>query len=346
MKTAVFAYSRRGCETARTVAECLPQAQLYTVERLKEDGFCAIPRPSGDFYGTLFSRMEALIFVGACGIAVRAVAPHLRSKTEDPAVVVVDELGQFVIALLSGHIGGANALADTLAQRLGAVPVITTATDRNRRFSADAWAARNGFALSSMEAAKAVSAAILEKEVPLKSDFSVAQLPRGVIAGESGAVGMYLTCGTAEPFDTTLRLIPRALHLGIGCRRGTPCEAIEAAVEQVLRAHSLDARAVACVSSVDLKAGEPGLVEFGRRHGWKLRFYTPEALRQVPGDFTPSAFVQQVTGVDNVCERSAMVGADRLIVRKTALGGVTVAVAEEYVEVSFGETDCGGHRPG
>ena len=333
---AVFAYSRQGCETARSIAEFFPDAELFTVERLKNEIFSPIPQPSRAFYGSVFSRTEALIFVGSCGIAVRQIAPHLKGKDRDPAVLVVDELGQFVIPLLSGHIGGANALARTLARQLGAEAVVTTATDLHHKFSPDAWAAEQGFALSSLKEAKAVSAAILEGPVPMKSDFPVEKLPRGAVSGESGKIGMYLTCGTAQPFETTLRLIPRALHLGIGCRRGTSCAAIEAAVGQVLQQHGLDRRAIACAASIDLKAGEPGLLEFGRKNGLELHFYTAEELLQVPGDFTPSAFVQKVTGVDNVCEQSAMVGADRLIVRKTALGGVTVAVSMEKVEISFG----------
>ena len=249
----------------------------------------------------------------------------------------MDELGTFVIPLLSGHIGGANALARKLAESLHATPVITTATDINRKFSVDTWATEHGCAISSMKLAKAVSAAILEGDIPLKSDFPiVGNLPNGVIPGENGNLGIYMTITDKEPFENTLRLTPKLLHLGIGCRRGTEKEAIANAVEQVFRENGLDFRAVKCAASIDLKQDEEGLLSFCKEQNIPIHFYTAEELTALPGEFTPSPFVRKVTGVDNVCERSALVGADNLIVKKTACHGVTVAVAMENWEVHFG----------
>ena len=277
------------------------------------------------------------MFVGSCGIAVRKIAPYVHDKRTDPAVICVDELGTFVIPLLSGHIGGANALARRIAESLHATPVITTATDINCKFSVDTWATENGCAISSMKLAKAVSAAILEGDIPLKSDFPIAgTLPNGVISGETGTLGVYLTASDKEPFENTLRLIPRRLHLGIGCRRGIEKEAIERAVEQVFRENGLDFRAVSCAASIDLKQDEEGLLSFCEEQSLPIRFYSAAELEAVPGEFTPSPFVQKVTGVDNVCERAALIGAEDLIVRKTACHGVTVAVAMENWEVHFG----------
>ena len=166
MNVAVFAYSRRGCETARRVLACFPDAicRAYTMERFLTESFLPLQKPSQPFYGGLFAWADAMIFVGSCGIAVREIAPHVKNKTADPAVLCLDERAGFVIPLLSGHIGGANALAAHLAAQLGAVPVITTATDVNRRFSVDAWAAEQGFAISDMKTAKAVSGVSCSKK--------------------------------------------------------------------------------------------------------------------------------------------------------------------------------------
>ena len=336
MKAAVFAYSHRGCCTARRVMAALGEAHLqaFAAARLEEENFQLLEKPSEPFYGRLFHWADAMIFVGSCGIAVREIAQHVQSKTTDPAVIVTDELGRFVIPLLSGHIGGANALAHRLADALGAVAVITTATDINCKFSVDTWAVEHGCRISSFSAAKALSAAILEREIPLMSEFPVAgALPSGVVPGEAGDVGIYIGVRVAEPFSLTLRLVPQVLHLGIGCRRGTPQEAIAAAAEQVMTAHRLDWQAVKTVASIDLKEEEPGLMQFCQSRIFIVLLY---CWVSVEGDFTPSAFVSQVTGVDNVCERAAMVGAQTLLVRKTAGGGVTIAVAAEKWEVRFG----------
>lgn len=339
MKIAVFAYSRQGCAMARRVMTHFSghEVQPYTMERFEEPGFLPICRPSKSFYGPIFHDVDAMVFVGSTGIAVREIAPHVRDKAIDPAVVSLDELGKFCVPLLSGHIGGANALALELANALGATPVITTATDINRKFSVDAWAARNGYEIASLSRAKAVSAAILEQDVPLKSDFSiVTKLPNGVVLADSGDVGIRISVYREEPFEKTLRMIPKILHLGIGCRKGTSVETIRKAVDEVLLAHHIDRRAVKCAASIDLKAEESGVLAFCQE--WKLpvTFYSAEELKAIPGDFTPSAFVQSVTGVDNVCERAALIGAEKLIVKKTARNGVTVALAEEHWEVHFG----------
>ena len=183
MRAALFAFSRGGCATARRVMAALPETAFvcYTMERFEEPDFLPLDKA---VYGACFSAMDALIFVGACGIAVREIAPYVKSKKTDPAVLCIDEAGRFVIPLLSGHIGGANALAVELAEKLNATAVVTTATDVRGKFSVDAWAARHGCVISDMGLAKAVSAAILEEDIPLCSQFSLpAPLPEGTFAG-------------------------------------------------------------------------------------------------------------------------------------------------------------------
>lgn len=151
MNIAIFAYSRTGCKTARRICMALPEAETlcYAVSRLAEPGFLPLEKA---VYGAAFSEMDALIFVGAAGIAVREIAPYVRDKRTDPAVLGLDERANFVIPLLSGHIGGANALARRLAAALGATAVVTTATDVNGKFSVDTWAAEHGCAISDMGA--------------------------------------------------------------------------------------------------------------------------------------------------------------------------------------------------
>lgn len=347
MKAAIFAFTRTGCTTAQRVQSSLPEAEihLYAPPRIAVPPFLPICQPPKMCYGAEFAWADAMIFVGACGIAVRAIAPFVQDKRTDPAVLCMDEQAKFIVPLLSGHIGGANDLSRRLAQSLQAQPVLTTATDVNRKFSVDDWAARNGLVISDMQAAKAISAAILEREIPLHSEFPICgTLPSGVVLADNGALGITISYHTIEPFAQTLRLIPRILHLGIGCRRNTPEQAIRQAVDTVLAQNQIDRRAIVRAASIDLKANELGLLQFAQP--WQLDFYSAEELARVEGTFTPSKFVESVTGVDNVCERAALLGADTLIVKKTAICGVTVALAAENWEVHFEETaDC-RHRAG
>ncbi|MCF0150112.1 MAG: cobalt-precorrin 5A hydrolase [Firmicutes bacterium] len=334
MRASIFAYTKAGCALALSVAQQLPAAcRLYAAERLAEPPFAPESQAALE---KAFAEDDLLIFVGACGIAVRKIAPYIKSKTTDPAVLCIDETGRFVIPLLSGHIGGANDYARQLAERLGATAVVTTATDRNGRFSCDAWAAKQGYVIDGMNEAKAVSAAILEEDIPLACRLPViSPLPGGLVRKDEGPVGIYIGYRDCRPFETTLRLVPRALHLGIGCRKGTGKEAIEEAVREAFQEHGLLLCAVKWAASIDLKKEEEGLLSFCKEQGLPLQFYSAEQLLQVPGDFTPSEFVQKITGVDNVCERAALLGAEQLIVKKTAKNGVTVAVAAERTEVSF-----------
>ena len=305
----------------------------FTMERFGEADFSAI---TPKCYGDCFASSEILVFVGSCGIAVRKIAPYVHDKRTDPAVVCVDELGTFVIPLLSGHIGGANALAVRLARAIQAQPVVTTATDVERKFSVDTWAAERNLHIGDFTLCKAVSAGILEENVPICSQYPLPKtLPAGLVEGTCGKLGIYVGLDGKKPFDQTLVLTPRVLTLGIGCRKGTPETAIEEAVAGVLASRGLPMEAVEQAASIDLKAGEAGLLSYCEQKKIPIRFYTAEELGAVPGEFTTSAFVSSVTGVDNVCERAAARNGDPLIVRKTACRGVTVAVSRKKWEVTF-----------
>lgn len=256
-----------------------------------------------------FDTADALLFIGACGIAVRAVAPLVRSKTSDPAVLVMDEAGRHVISLLSGHIGGANALALTIAARTGAQPVITTATDVRGVPGIDNWAVSQGLAIENPEAIKDISAAAL--------------------AGRP--VGVAVTDRTiAPPFPVTLFLRPRTLVLGAGCRRGIDGEEFEQAALDFLARCGVSLLSVRALATIDVKKDEGAFLRFCERYRLPLVTFSAQALRAVPGVFTHSDFVQHTVGVDCVCERAAVLASGgHLLMGKTAQSGMTFALAGE-----------------
>lgn len=338
MKICIFCFSDAGAKLAARLCGALElnRENVHTLAKFAGAyGFTAHDSVKADME-TLFARHEALIFIGAAGIAVREIAPYVKSKTEDPAVLVLDERGRFVIPILSGHIGGANALARRVAALIGATPVITTATDVNGKFACDAWAAEHDCAISSMPLAKEVSTVILTREIPVASEFSLPEkLPEGLIRDNSGVLGIYIGTHTKEPFTKTLRLIPRIVTLGVGCRRGTPEETVFTAITEVLEQHEIDIRAVHRIASIDVKQDEQGLLACAKRLGVPAVFFSAEELNAVPGDFEESEFVRQTVGVGNVCERAAVCAGGKLLARKIALNSVTVAAAIEDWSVVF-----------
>ena len=219
-----------------------------------------VHRPEGEQkvqFAQAYRRHTQWIFIGASGIAVRFLDGMAQDKHSDPAVVVLDEAGRFAVSLLAGHEGGANVLAYRVAAIVGAVPVVTTASE------------------------------------------------------------------ALKP-----------LVVGIGCRKDVSQERIEAAVRHALGAHAIDQ--VREVATVDLKANEPGLLAFCAAFNLPLRVFARATLAARPWVSKPSDWVRQNVGLDGVCEPCALVASPRgrLLVPKTSLDGVAVAVVQdEWMEI-------------
>ena len=353
---------------------------------------------------TYFGQVDAIVFVTASGIAVRSVAEHLAHKSEDPAIVCMDECGKHVISLVSGHAGGANALTQMLADVMWATPVITTATDVEGRFSIDEYAREHNLVVTDWAKAKAISAEVLaagaepvwvdeaagsQEEEKNECEIGKEQKSTGIDVGKiendgcknevdgcgngvGGCENRIDGCGNRvdgcgnrinvkrlqigshqviiTPQDgsvdvQTLQLIPRCIVAGVGCKKGTPVDKIEHAVQDAFAKAGLRMEALCAVVSIDLKKEEAGLLEFCETRNVPFETYAAEELRAVPGTYSASEFVSGVTGVDNVCERSAVKYASEhgmnqgeqllgrqakhgeLLLRKQAYGGVTVALA-------------------
>ncbi len=336
MKIALISFTGEGARTCSKIAvglrsigyECSAFGKnLFAVGA----GIMPLENSLDEWTAEAFSKNDALVFVGACGIAVRAIAPYIKDKTVDPAVVVVDEKGNFAISLLSGHLGGANDLTREIAEIIGAEPVITTATDLNQLFAVDDWAKKNHLRIGDMKLAKEISAAILNGEtVGVSGEFSVeGDLPKQLQYASGGRLGFRISIQEEDgPFDHTLHLIPQTVTVGIGCRKGISLEAVEELLEKVLKEHHLSVKAIEKICSIDIKKEEPALKQLADKLGVPFQVFSAEELELLTGVYTASAFVNQITGVDNVCERAAVLGSrGELIVKKQALNGVTIAMA-------------------
>ncbi len=311
-----------------------------------------------------FEEKSPLVFISAAGIAVRLIAPLVRDKRWDSPVLVIDPQGQYVIPILSGHIGGANALARCLAEALGAKAILTTATDAQGRFAVDTFAAQHDCAIDDMRAAKEIAVrALTGAPVRIWADPQVRDLfpelrdTRNETCGRKQAeeAAAYEMAQTPDGADVVismktagagdagaLRLVPRRLVAGVGCRRGAGKDDILSAIRDTLQEQQFDLRALCALTSIDRKEDEPGMREAAGALGVPFLTFPAATLAQVPGSVSASAFVQDVTGVDNVCERSALTSGTKLLIQKTVKRHVTVAAAlTDFEFLLFGGTTEG-----
>ena len=331
MRISLVCFSARGEELGRRLGDLFTRdGDRTSLHR------CSRALPLGRWVKEHFTSSDALVFIGAAGIAVRGIAPHLVSKHLDPAVVTVDDTGRYAISLLSGHSGGANALAHRVADFIGAEAVVTTATDRNNVFAVDDWARECGYVVVNPERVKDFSARLLAGEtLSLSCEFPISgSIPKGLKRGTSPDLAIGVSSRTNPE---TLHVVPPVAVLGVGCRKGVPASAIHDFFERFCAENKLWPAAICHACTIDMKKDEPGLQEFCRDRDIPLATFSAGELRLVPGDFKPSEFVTQHVGVDNVCERAAVAGSGdgKLLLGKTARNGITMAVALKECTISF-----------
>lgn len=346
MKISIICFTLTGQQTGEKLKKALEEQEhavsLYTKSKYIPE---SIKESTKEWARKQFESADGIIFIGATGIAVRSIAPYVASKKTDPAVLVTDECGKFVISLLSGHLGGANELALQAAEALHAVPIVTTATDLEGKFAVDVFAKKNNCHIFRMKEAKEVSAALLAGEkVGFYSEFPwEGELPDGLVnccglrdenwisENEPGTnvqndnqiksasdlfpkVGIAVTIHkNCTPFLSTTHVVPQAVALGMGCRKNKEAQAVEKAAFTCLEENQIYPQAVAWLASIDIKKEEPGLLALAEKMGIPFETFSSEELLAVKGEFTASSFVRRTVGVDNVCERSALKAAqDRI----------------------------------
>ena len=325
---------------------------------LVESGLSYVEQPLTEWTGEQMKARRSLLFIGACGIAVRAIAPFLTDKLNDVPVLVMDEQGCFVIPVLAGHVGGANELALSLAERMGSTPVITTATDLNHCFAVDLFARRNALHIVNKDGIAKVSSRILagEEVTMAVEEGHLREEEAQTLRGRRGSRKTNIPDGirlvsTEAPVDVLvapasygkgrlLTLRPKEYVIGIGCKRGKAAEQIDHFVNRALKESGISMEQVAAFASIDRKKDEEGILWMSSHYGISFVTCSAEELQQVEGNFHASEFVKSQVGVDNVCERAALrfSGPDGILVTgKQAEDGITVAIAKRRWSVSFDE---------
>ena len=360
MKISVISFTETGQQLAERIRESMDgetAVTLYTkCSRLEKKTVPAVDDSDADticvrnslsaWAGEQMAARHALIFIGACGIAVRAIAPWIMDKLHDSPVLVADEMGKYVIPLLSGHVGGANELAVRLAGALGAIPVITTATDLHDSFAVDIFAKRNDLRICNREGIAKVSAKVLAGEeitmsVPtgyLAVDETIPPGIRLCAYPPAGKVDVLIADDTEELFRkeaAELLLQPKKYILGVGCKRDTDSTKLDLFLQKILEEQGIVIEQIAALASIDVKKEERCLLEFSEKYRIPFRTYTAQELQAVPGEFHSSEFVKAQVGVDNVCERAALKAAGTggwILLGKQAQDGMTVAIAKRAMQ--------------
>lgn len=282
-----------------------------------------------------WDRNKLFVFIMATGIVVRTIAPFIKDKKTDPAVLVIDEDGKYVISLLSGHLGGANKFARQVAIFLDAQPVITTASDINELTSIDLWSKENNLTIDNWDMLPPISTKLInnghlkvydEIDFKLPPEFKKVNSPK--------EADMLITNKIIDPpLKNKLYLRPKNIVLGVGCNSGTTSEEIEKVIKEVLEENKISFLSVCLIATINKKALEAGLVAFAKKTGINILSFTPNEINSVEG-IDKSEAVFKATGAKAVAEPSAMLasGSDKLLIKKQKRGNVTVAAAEKTLK--------------
>jgi len=350
MRIAVVAITRGGARLGQRLCNNMAGLEFYVSSRYAGQGGSRCnrfePAELKTLIVSLWKKYDGFVLIMATGIVVRLIAPLLESKETDPAVVVMDDAGRHAISLLSGHLGGANELAERCAFASGARAVITTATDANDLPSFDMLAKEQGWIIDDISRVKSLNTLLLDNEeiavvdptgqtrTWLHGRGNVTFYETFAEATRSTARGFLFVTNRTLPPQTTpehlLILRPRNLVLGIGCNRNTPADEIDAFIAPHLKRLFLSPKSICCVASVAAKRDEAGLMEYAERLGAPLRCFEVDELDQIAFPSPPSEHALAAVGVAAVAEPAAILasGGGRLLLKKVKSVNVTLAVAE------------------
>ncbi|MCG3083776.1 cobalamin biosynthesis protein [Anoxybacillus sp. LAT_35] len=351
---AVVAITKHGVEIARKLHETLPNTHVYYTDKFakgdeKQKGIYLFSGNVRSHLGKWFVTYRGLILIISLGAVVRMIAPLLKDKKTDPAVVVIDDKAEHVISVLSGHLGGANELTRKVADLLGARPVITTASDVQQTIAVDLFGRSFGWEWENEENLTPVSAAVVNEQhvavvqesgernwwtydTPIPSNIrQYASIAEALEAKPDAALVVthrLLEKEEEAVLQNGVLYRPKVIVIGIGCNRGTRAEEIEQVICDTLQQLRFSIKSVKALCTIDLKKDEEGLIAVANKYQWPLIFYTPEQLNAVPID-EPSETVFRYTGAYGVSEPAAKrySGQQKLILTKKKSGNVTISVA-------------------
>ncbi len=360
-KTAIIALTRNGARMARTLAGSLDRDHILFIDsrfRKDDDSGEAFDLPLRPVVKRAFAEYSSLVLFLSAGASIRLLAPLLESKQVDPAVVCVDDAGSFCVSLISGHVGGADQLAQEVAVCLGARAVVTSASHTSGTLAVELLGREFGWRLKADSTTiTRASAAVINGQpigiwqgagelgwwpdgTPLPENIAVYATLED-LAASACAIALIIsdTTGDLETLladKITVVYRPRSLVIGMGCRRGVPVEELESLLAEALRENGLSAECLAEIATAEIKRGELGLEQLAERHGVPLSFLQADELNGV-FETNPSAITSKskrahgLVGVWGVAEPAALLtaGASELLVTREKTTRATIAIARK-----------------
>jgi len=290
----------------------------------------------------IFEHFDGIVFISSTGIAIRISAPFIKSKSDDPAIVVVDDLGRYSISLLSGHLGGANELAEHIAKYLKCQAIITTASDGRGIEAVDMFAKRNNLFIENLEDAKKITSMMIDGE-DIKLQYEIddklgcvytakkneGKIGYSNIVEENEAGAIFVTSKLCINYDKPSCILrAKNITVGLGCRRGKTKDEIISAIITVFSDNDLSINSIKQIATVDVKQDEIGIIEACKNLKCEMMIISREAIKVVQDKFNKSSFVEDTIGVSSVCEPCAYISGGELIVRRTAINGITIAISK------------------
>ena len=341
---AIYAITKHGLEAGKKLFEQVKDADFFVSEKLfslAPAGSKKMGLPMGPDLERNFKAYDCHVFIISIGAVVRMIAPLMENKKVDPAVICVDDNAQFVIPVLSGHVGRANEFTSRFAKILGALPVITTASDVRGTLTVDILGRGLGWILDDPDRNVTRGCAAVVNQQPVlfiqdsgEADFwpldqelppgvSYAASFEGITDPERYEIILAATDRDIQPlypgiWERAVIYRPKTLVLGLGCDSNTPLELVERGIRSTLQSHGLCFNSVKAIASVTKKAEEPAFLQLKEKYGWEFKIFTPEELDAVKSIPNPSETVRHFIGTPGVSEPSAMLaaGAQELIIQK------------------------------
>lgn len=340
---AIYAITKHGLEVGKKLYEQVPQADFYVSEKIflqAPEGARKLGLPMGPTLEKTFQAYDCHVFVVSIGAVVRMITPLMENKKIDPAVICVDDNAQFVIPILSGHVGRANEFTNRFARILGALPVITTASDVRGTLTVDILGRELGWSLDDPDrnVTRGCAAVVNQQPVLIIQEMGEPnfwpvnqELPPGVsytttfdgIDPKQYEIILAITDRDIqslypEIYERAVIYRPKTLVLGLGCDSNTPLELVERGIRSILQKQGLSFASVKAIASVSKKAEEPTFLKLKEKYSWEFKIFSPEELDAVSSIPNPSETVRQFVGTRGVAEPAALLaaGAQSLLVPK------------------------------